>query len=193
IDYGDPGSVAKVGFNAPLGSKAAARFVGYGTRTGGYMDADQQNLHDDQNVNGNERGGLRAALKLAPTSRFSITPRVVYQDVKMDGWNRIDAFNILANPYTTTRPAVTLGPRQLFTQIEEPFTDKFLLTDLNLKYDLGPRVSLTSITTYTHRDVLVVRDAGALTSSITGGTIGLPENIYSLNAPLDDSTSSKVW
>src|SRR5204862_7816264 len=44
-----------------------------------------------------------------------------------------------------------------------------------------------------HRDILVVRDATALTASITGGTIGLPENIYTLDAPLDDSTKSKVW
>ncbi len=192
IDYGDPGSVAKVGFNAPLGSKAAARFVGYGTRTGGYMDAVQPNLHVDQNVNGNERGGLRAALKLAPTSRFSITPRVVYQRVKSDGWNRIDAFNILANPYTTTRPKVTLGPRQLFTQIEEPYTDKFLLADVNLSYDLGG-AALTWITSYAHRDILVVRDAGALTSSITGGSLALPQNVYTLDAPLNDATVSKVW
>jgi iron complex outermembrane receptor protein len=39
---------------------------------------------------------------------------------------------------------------------------------------------------------LVVRDAGALTSSITGGSIGLPENIYTLDSPLDDATTSKV-
>jgi len=193
IDGGAPGNYAKLGFNVSLGSKAAFRVGGYGNRLGGWMDAVQPNLKVNNDVNSGERSGVRAAFRIAPSGRFSFTPRIVYQDVKMDGWNRIDAFNILANPFTTTRPAVTLGERQLFTQIEEPFTDKFLLTDLNLKYDLGPRVSLTSITTYTHRDVLVVRDAGALTSSITGGTIGLPENIYSLNAPLDDSTSSKVW
>ena len=35
----------------------------------------------------------------------------------MNGWNRIDAFNILANPFTTTRPAVTLGEREQFTQL----------------------------------------------------------------------------
>ena len=39
------------------------------------------------------------------TTSLTITPRIVYQKVEMDGWNRIDAFNILANPFTTTRPA----------------------------------------------------------------------------------------
>src|SRR2546427_3577201 len=193
IDGGAPGNNAKLGFNVPLGDKAAFRVAGYSNRLGGWMDAVQPNLTVNHAVNGGERSGVRVALKVVPSGRFSFTPRGVYQDVKMDGWNRIDAFNILANPYTTTRPAVTLGPRQLFTQLEEPFTDKFLLTDLNLKYDLGPGVSLTSITSYTHRDVLVVRDATALTASVTGGSLGLPENIYAISSPLDDSTTSTVW
>ena len=192
IDGGGPGSNAKLGFNVPLGDKAAFRVAGYSNRLGGYMDAVQPNLQVQKDVNGGDRTGFRAAVRLTPNERLSIIPRVVFQRVKMDGWNRIDAFNILANPFTTTRPAVTLGERQLFTQIEEPFTDDFLLADVNLQYDFGP-VSLTSVTSYVSRDVLVVRDAGALTSSITGGSIGLAENIYTLDAPLDDATTSKVW
>jgi iron complex outermembrane recepter protein len=192
IDGGAPGNHSKVGFNVPLGDKAAFRVAGYSNRLGGFMDAVQPDLTVNHAVNGGERTGVRAAFQVVPSGRFSFTPRVVYQDVKMDGWNRIDAFNILANPYTTKRPAVTLGPRQLFTQIQEPFTDKFLLTDLNLRYDFGP-VSLTSITAYTHRDILVVRDATALTGSVTGGTIGLSESLYTLDAPLNDATTSNVW
>ncbi len=114
------------------------------------------------------------------------------QEVKMDGWNRIDAFNILGNPFTTTRPAVTLGERQQFTQIDEPFTDKFLLGDLNIRYSFGS-MDLTSVTSYTDRDVLVVRDATALTASITGGSIGLPARVYTINAPFDDATIAKSW
>ncbi len=192
IDRGAPGSSAKLGFNVPLGDKTAFRVAGYSNRPGGFIDAVQPNLRVNNAVNGGERTGVRAAFRIVPSDRFSITPRVVYQDVKMDGWNRIDGYNILANPFTTTRPAVTPGERQLFTQIEEPFTDKFLLTDLNLKYAAGP-VSLTSITSYTHRDILVVRDATALTASVTGGSLGLPESIYNIDSPLDDSTNSKVW
>src|SRR5216683_5161892 len=152
IDGGDPGSTAKLGFNAPVGDKAAFRVVGYSTRTGGYMDAVQPNLQVSENVNGSDRTGLRAALRLAPSSRFSITPRLVYQRAKADGWNRIDAFNILANPYTTRRPKVTLGERRLFTQMEEPYTDQFLLGDVNLQYDLGG-ATLTAVTSYTHRNI----------------------------------------
>src|SRR3989441_256506 len=192
IDGGDPGSTAKLGFNAPIGDKAAFRIVGFSTRTGGYMDAVQPNLQVNENVNGNDRTGLRAAVRFAPTSRFSITPRLVYQRLKADGWNRIDAFNILAHPYTTTRPKVTLGPRQLFTQIEEPVTDKFLLGDVNLQVDLGA-ATLTAVTSYTHRHILVVRDATALSASVTGGTFPPPQNIYSLRLPLYYPTKPPLW
>ena len=112
--------------------------------------------------------------------------------METDGWNRIDDYNILGNPFTTTRPAVNLGEREQFTQIGEPFSDEFLLADLNLTYGFGT-TSFTSITSYTNRDVLVVRDAGALTSSITGGSIGLPANVYTLDSPLDDATEASVW
>jgi iron complex outermembrane receptor protein len=192
VDGGSPGVSQKLGFNVPVTDKAAFRVVAYANRIPGYMDAVQPDLSVDDDVNGGGRNGIRAAVRFAPHERLSITPRVVYQRVKMDGWNRIDAFNILANPYTTSRPAVTLGERQLFTQIEEPFTDEVLLADVNLRHEFGG-LTLTSIGSYTFRDILVVRDAGALTSSITGGSIGLPENIYTLDAPLDDATTAKVW
>jgi iron complex outermembrane recepter protein len=192
IDGGDPGGNLKLGVNLPLGERAAVRVAGYFNGIAGYMDAVQPDLSVQENVNSGDRTGLRAALRIAPTDRLSVTPQMVFQRVKMDGWNRIDAYNILANPFTTSRTAVALGERQLFTQIDEPFTDDFLLGGLTLRYDFG-RFNLTSITSYTDRDILVVRDAGALTSSITGGTIGLPENIYTLDAPLDDATKSKVW
>jgi iron complex outermembrane receptor protein len=192
ISRGSPGNTAKLGFNVPLGDKAAARIVGYGNGLGGWMDAVQPDFTVNQDVNGGNRTGVRAALRVEPSERFSFTPRVVFQRVKMDGWNRIDAYNILANPYTTSRPPVRLGDRELFTQIEEPFTDDFLLTDLNWRYNFG-RVSLTSITSYNSRDVLVVRDATALTGSVTGGTLGLTDRVYTLDSPLDDATTSKVW
>lgn len=191
VDGGAPGSTAKIGLNVPLGARAALRAVGYSNRMGGWMDAVQPDFTVNKDVNGSDRTGLRVALRLEPNERFKITPRVFYQRVQADGWNRIDAFNILANPYTTTRAPVTLGERQLFTQIAEPYTDDFLLADLNWQYTFGKTI-LTSVTAYTYRDVLVVRDATALTGSVTGGTLGLSDRVYTLDAPLDDATTSKV-
>lgn len=192
VDGGSPGSTAKIGVNAPLGSHAAARLVGYSSHTGGWMDAVQPDFRVNRDVNTGDKTGLRAALRLEPNDRFSITPRIVYQRTTADGWNRIDAFNILANPYTTSRRAVTLGERELFTQINEPYTDDFVLGDVNLRYKLGG-ATLTSITSYTHRNILVVRDATALTGSVMGGTLGLSDRVYTLDAPLNDTTRSGVW
>jgi len=189
---GDPGGWAKVAANTPIGTTAASRFDAYYTRYGGFIDAVQPDLSVKKNVNGGDRAGARWSLKVQPNDDFTITPRVLYQEVKMDGFNRVDAYNILANPFTTTRPAVTLGRYQQFTQTGEPFTDKFWLGDLNLKYKFG-NMDLTSNTSYTHRDILQVRDATALTASITGGSIGLPENVYTLTAPLDDATKANEF
>jgi iron complex outermembrane receptor protein len=202
IDGGNQGGDVKLGVNAPLGQKAALRVAGYYnylpgyidtpgvTRTGGVVRPDASTVKD---INTGERYGVRAAVRIAPSDAFTITPRLVYQKVKADGWNRIDAFNILANPYTTSRPAVTFGSRELFAQIGEPYTDELWLGDVNLSYRFGGGVTLTSITSYNHRDILVVRDSTALTASVTGGTIGLPENVYTLDAPLDDATKAHTW
>ena len=192
IGGGSAGGNAKFGFNVPLGERAALRVASYFNRIAGYIDAVQPDLSVDENVNEGTRSGVRAAVRFAPNDRLSVTPRFVYQKVEMDGWNRIDTFNILANPYTTTRPAVTLDGRRQFTQLVEEYSDDFALADLNVQYRFGDN-SVTSITSYGYRDVLVVRDATALTASITGGSIGLSESAYTIDAPLYDATTAKTF
>src|SRR5688572_27170612 len=188
INNGSAGAALKLGGNFPLGDNTALRIAGWYNMLAGWMDAVQPDLSLDENVNSGDRMGVRAALRFAPSDKLSITPRITYQRATMDGWNRIDDYNILANPFTTTRPAVTLGPRELFTQIDEPFTDDYFLGDARIRYTIGS-MDLTSITAFSTRDILVVRDAGALTASITGGSVGDPENVYTLDAPLDDATN----
>ncbi len=191
IEDGEATGSARVAVNTPVGETAAFRLAAYYTGYGGYMDAVQPNLSTDEDVNSGDREGVRLALRAEPNERFTVTPRLIYQEVNMDGWNRVDIFNILANPFTTTRPAVDLGEREQFIQFEEPFTDEFLLADVTLDYEFDD-FTLTSITSYSDRDILVVRDATALTGSITGGTIGLPEEVFTLDAPLDDATTAKA-
>jgi len=192
IEQGSMGGSAKVAVNAPMSDTSALRFAGYWTRYGGFIDAVQPSLSVNKDVNSGNRYGGRVAMLFQPDKNLSITPRIIYQKVDMDGWNRVDVFNILGNPFTTTRPKVTLGDRGQFTQIGEPFKDKFALGDLNVSYNLANHTTLTSVTSYSDRDVDVVRDAGALTASITGGSIGLPANVYTLDSPLDDHTKAKM-
>ena len=87
------------------------------------MDAVQPDGSVDKDVNSGDRLGTRISLRFEPNDQLTVTPRIIYQEVNMDGWNRIDAYNILANPFTTSRAPVTLGKRELFTQFDEPFSD----------------------------------------------------------------------
>ncbi len=144
----------------------------------------------EPNVDDGRRTGGRVAVLLQPSERLSVTPRLVYQDVSMNGWNRMDAYNILANPFTTTRPAVSLEDRQEFTQIDEPYTDRFVLGDLTAEIDFGD-VAPTQITSVIYRDVEVVRDASALGGSASFSPFGAPEAGYTLDFPLVDATTDE--
>jgi iron complex outermembrane receptor protein len=192
IDNGGSGGYAKAMFNSPMGDNAAGRIAAWYKDEPGWVAAHQPDGSLNTDVNDGTIKGVRAAIRLETYENLSITPRVMYQKVETDGWNRQDAYNILGNPYTTTRPAVTLGDNEQYTQFEEPFTDEFLMLDLNIDYEFANEMLLTSITSYTDRSILVVRDATALTASITGGSIGLDEEVYTLDAPLDDGTDVKA-
>ena len=93
--------------NMPLGDRAALRVVGYYNEMPGYIDAHGPGWELDQNVNDGERQGGRVALRWELTDNIMVTPRVIYQDIDIDGYNRQDIWNILGNPFTTTEP-----PRQ---------------------------------------------------------------------------------
>jgi len=103
---------------------------------------------------------------------ITLTPRIVYQKLRTDGYPRTDIYNILGNPYTTTEPPVPLGDRTQYRQFREGIDDDFKLYDVKVDADLGP-ATLTSITSYTDRKLVVLRDASQLTGSVTyqfGGT-----------------------
>jgi iron complex outermembrane receptor protein len=192
ITGGGPGADVKLGVNTPLGDHAAARVVGYHSEFGGFQDAVRKDYTVTRNVNSGNRSGGRIAVRIVPNEKLTITPRFVFQNVRMNGWNRTDTFNILANPYTTTRPDVTLGGRRLYIADNEPYNDNFALGDVNLRYDFGG-VNLTSVTSYTSRDIKVSRDGGALYASIVGGSIGMPPSVYTLDSPFDDRTKADTW
>jgi iron complex outermembrane receptor protein len=192
IQGGDVGGELKGAVNIPFGETAALRVTAYATEFAGFIDAVQPDGSVRSDVNDGTRRGVRAALRFQPTENLTITPRVIYQTIDVDGFNRVDIYNVLGNEFTTTRPRVRLGGLKQFTQFQEKFEDDFFLADLNIAYDLGA-VELTSVSSFTDRDVLVYRDATALTGSITGGSIGLPPAVYTLDAPLIDTTDVKSF
>src|SRR5690349_12533292 len=105
VHDGDIGSHLKGAINIPLGNTAAVRAVAYGTRYPGFIDA--VGPAAGENVNDGSRIGGRLSVLWEPSANVSITPRVVYQKVKANGFNRQEFFSIFANPLTTTRPTYT--------------------------------------------------------------------------------------
>ena len=187
---GTLGGSVRAAVNLPVGDTAAIRFAGYEHHLPGFIDAIQPDGHVIKGVNDGDRAGFRLAMLWKPTEQLSVTPRIVYQTLDTNGFPRVDLYNILANPYTTTQPPVTIGDRQQYTQLREGMSDDFLLGDLKLDYDFGA-ATLTSISSYTHRTLLVTRDASQLTGSVTYQIFGeIPE--VRLDSPLLDHTHLNV-
>jgi len=182
----DIGGHIKGAVNLPLSGSAAVRAVGYYTRYAGFIDALREGGGRSENVNSGERYGGRVSLLLEPAYNVTITPRVLYQRIETDGFNRQDVYNLYANPFTTTRPRVTLGEREHYLLRDESFRDEIIIADANIQATLGP-VDVTSVTSYTDRSILVSRDASALTGSVSAD-LGFPAAGILLPSNLRDTT-----
>jgi iron complex outermembrane receptor protein len=191
IDGGGVGGHGKGVINVPLGDNAAFRLVGYWTEYGGFIDALREGGGRTKNVNDGKRYGFRASLRWEPTENLSITPRFVYQDVDVDGFNRQEVFNLYANPFTVMRPPVTFGEREQFLLLDEQFRDQTSIGDVTLEWDTGP-VVFTSITSFTNRDILVSRDASALTHSVSID-LGYPAGALLIPSNLKDRTNLETF
>ncbi len=174
VTDGEEGGHLKGMINVPFADgKAALRLVAYATEYAGFIDALREGGGKKSDVNGGSVQGIRAALKIQPNDMLTITPRIIYQEIETDGFNRQEDYNLYANPFTTTRPAIQLGEREQFLQLNEEFSDETLLWDLTVSLSLD-QFDITSVTSYLERDILVSRDASALTGSVSVD-LGYPE------------------
>ena len=191
IEDGGEGGHLKGMINVPLvPGVLAMRAVGYHTEYGGFIDALREGGGVTEDVNDGERSGLRLAFAMQPTPNLSITPRFIYQNVEVNGFNRQEVFNLFANPFTGALPGgrtpVTFQERQQFLMLDEEFSDEMFLADLNVTYDFG-NVQLTSVTSYVNRSILASRDASALTGSVSVD-LGFPNAAVLLPSNLRDTT-----
>jgi iron complex outermembrane receptor protein len=186
VDGDDFGGHIKGAINVPLSETMAVRAVAYHTTYGGFIDALRPGGVKDEDVNSGARTGGRLAVLFQPTEALSITPRLVYQKIETDGFNRQEVYNLYANPFTTTRPPVTFKEREQFLLLDEALKDETLLADLNVQADVGA-MTLTSVTSYINREILVSRDASALTGSVSVD-LGFPAAAVLLPSNLRDST-----
>jgi outer membrane receptor protein involved in Fe transport len=192
---GDIGGHLKAMINAPLTDGVAMRAVGYYTQYGGFVDA--LGPGGGNNVNDGHRAGGRVAITLEPAAGIRITPRVLYQEIRANGFNREEIFNLFANPFTNAaapngRAPVRLGERQQYLLLPEHFADNTFLADLTAQVELSPMASLTSVSTYINRDIVVSRDASALTGSVSVD-LAFPNAAVLLPSNLVDSTSLETF
>jgi len=191
VDGGGEGGHIKGMVNVPLSDMAAIRAVAYHTEYAGFIDALREGGTIDNDVNSGNRTGGRVALTFKPSETVTITPRVVYQKIDMEGFNRQEVFNLYANPFTDAsadggRAPVTFEERQQFLLLDEGFEDDTLILDNVIELNLDG-VDITSVTSYTDREILVSRDASALTGSVSVD-LGFPDEAVMLPSNLRDTT-----
>lgn len=186
VTDGDFGWHTKGMANIALSDNSALRLVGYTTEYGGYIDALSENGTRQDDVNTGTRQGVRASLLRDLNDRVSLLPRLIYQKVKTGGFNREEVFNLFANPYTKTRPAIQLDDRQQYLLLDEKFEDETLLLDLKINAGFKG-FEISSISTFIRRDLLASRDASALTGSVSVD-LGFPEQQVARPSNLRDTT-----
>lgn len=187
VHNGGTGGHVKGMINIDMGDTLALRAVGYVQKFPGFIDAFGGVNEND--INDGTRTGGRIALAYEPTESVRITPRVVFQNISTDGFNRQEIYNLYGNEFTD--PPIFLDDRQQILLLKEGFEDDFLLADLTASFEFGA-VELTSVTSYTDRDILVSRDASALTGSVSVD-LGYPRDAVLLPSNLRDTTDLKQW
>jgi outer membrane receptor protein involved in Fe transport len=184
---GGTGQQAKGMVNIPLGDgQSALRLVAYNTNYAGFIDALGEGGALWEDINSGRRTGARFALRWQPTDSLTITPRVIFQEIDMDGFNRQEIYNLFANPFTTTRPAIQLGERQQFLRLRERFTDETTIADVTVE-SAHDGFDMTLVASFTDREILVSRDASALTGSVSVD-VGMPEADVLIPSNLLDPT-----
>lgn len=190
---GDVGYSGKGAINLPLGDTAAIRAVGYAEHYAGFIDAIGPAA--GKNINDGRRYGGRLSLLWEPAPGIKLTPRIIYQDIRTNGFNREDSYHLYYNELIS--PFDILPERTQYLKLREEFRDKTTLADFTASIDVGSDIALTSITTYIHRNILVSRDASALTGSVSVTpfvtTYGVNPAIANLASNLRDTTRLKQW
>ncbi len=188
VDDGEEGGHLKGMLNIPMSDTLAMRVVGYATEYAGFIDALGENGARDDDVNSGDRQGGRISLLWQPTDTLSITPRIIYQDLTVDGFNRGEEFNLFANPYTTTRPPIQLdNDSEQYLLLDEEFEDETTIADIVVNWEVD-WFDVTFVGSFVDRDILVSRDASALTGSVGVDPFGFPDEGVLLPSNLRDTT-----
>lgn len=189
---GDVGYAGRAALNLPLSEKMAVRVAAYGEHFGGFINAIGPAA--GENINDGYRWGFRTAVRFEPVEGMVITPRVVHQKIDVNGFNRQDVYNLYYSPLANDTNVIP--ERTQYLKLREGFEDSTTLADLTMNFELGDAVQFTSVTSYIDRDILVTRDASALTGSVyvdfNGGADGAAGGATT-DSKLLDTTALKQW
>lgn len=186
--------------NVPLiNDKLGLRLTGYSDQTEGYID---NNQIDKKDVNDVSLDGIRAQLLFEPNDDFSLLGSVTYQDMELGHNGRVTprgetgaggAFFINEGP-DNPRPAAP-GGEFINTEFSATAWDEdMLLASLTAEYNIGVGV-ITAAASYYDREILRLQDSTPLnTTSLQGFFTGLlgfqtpPASV--VEQPQDRETSS---
>lgn len=189
---GDVGYAGKAALNLPLSDKLAVRVVAYGEHFGGFINAIGPAA--GKNINDGYRWGFRTAVRIEPVEGMVITPRVIHQKIDVNGFNRQDNYNFYYSPLASATNVIP--ERTQYLKLREGFEDSTTLADLTMNLEFSDFAQLTSVTSYIDRDILVSRDASALTGSVYvsfAGDAPAAAGGVTTNSNLHDTTTLKQW
>ncbi len=143
VDHGDPGGLAQGFVNVPLASNAAIRLVGWYQHDGGYIDnvvgtrtfpqfgvLINNSAVAKNNFNDTTIYGGRAALKVDLGENWTVTPFVMAQSTKANGFN---AYAVDFPAYASGYNSTNVGDLQLQHFSPDSLEDHFVDTALTIE------------------------------------------------------------
>jgi len=162
LDEGDEGYEVSGVVNIPLGETAAIRVVGFSARDAGFIDNvlgtslgggfDNAEFVEDD-INGVEYVGGRAALRWFPNENWTVDGSVVYQQMDANSYSETDVFteNYGQHPELEGRELAVVRFQ------DESRNDEWAQVALTLQGDIG-QIQFTSATSYFTRDIAYFQD-----------------------------------
>jgi outer membrane receptor protein involved in Fe transport len=162
VDEGDEGYEVSGVANIPLGETAAIRVVGFSARDAGFIDNvlgtslgggfDNAGLVEDD-INGIEYTGGRAALRWFPNENWTVDGSVVYQQMDANSYSEADFFkeNYSQHPELAGRELAVVR------FVDESRSDEWTQLALTLQGDIGP-TQFTSASSYFTRRIAYFQD-----------------------------------
>ena len=183
LDEGDEGYEVSGVVNIPLGETVALRVVGFSARDAGFIDNvlgtslgggfDNAEFVDDD-INGVEYMGGRAALRWIPNENWTVDGSVVYQQMDANSYPEEDVFT---EGYTQ-HPELEGRELAVVRFVDESRSDEWTQLALTLQGDIGP-TQFTSATSYFTRRIAYFQDNTDYTFYLTNA-FGANYAIYDL-------------